>query len=170
LFYCYLKTKSGYEERELKLGRTNDTYIEVLDGVKDGDVIVRNPRAVIPAAREQSSLEDQAADRSQFGEGQSPPPSGAGPAAGPDGQPGSEQPAGQQRPTASQIIQQSDTDKDGKLSKEEVQGPLADNFDAMDTDTDGFISAGELTAAFAKFRSGGGDRDQSGSGPPGDQP
>jgi multidrug resistance efflux pump len=169
LFYCYLKTKSGYEERELKLGRTNDTYIEVLDGVKEGDVVIRNPRAVVPAAREQSSLEERSADRSQFGEGQASPSSGTTPAPAAEGQQGSEQPTPQQRPTASQIIQQSDTDKDGKLSKDEVQGPFADNFDMVDTDKDGFIAAGELTAAFAKFRSGGGDRDQSDGGAAGGQ-
>jgi hypothetical protein len=169
-FYCYLKAKNGYEERELKLGRTNDTYIEVLDGVKEGDLVIRNPRAVVPAAREQGTLEDRAADRTQFGEGQPSPSSGSNPAPAADGQQRSEQPSSPQRPTASQIIQQSDTDKDGKLSKDEVQGPFAENFDAVDSDKDGFISAAEMTAAFAAYRNGGGDRGQRDGGAAGDQP
>ena len=46
-FYAYVKTPTGIDQRALKLGKTNDTYIEILDGVKEGDVVIRNPRAVV---------------------------------------------------------------------------------------------------------------------------
>lgn len=176
-FKCYVKTGKGYEERDLKIGRTNDTYIEIQDGVKEGDVVVRNPRAVIPAAREEVSLEQRTAGRSQFGS-RDEAPSNAGDSAAPategeeDAQaaPQTEEP---RRPNAAQIIQQSDKDGDGKLSKDEAQGPLAENFDAVDGDKDGFISSAEMSAAFSRFRQGaGGDNpgqgaanDEAGGGP-----
>ena len=37
-----------------------------------------------------------------------------------------------------------DTDKDGKLSKNEVKGPLKQDFNSIDTNKDGFISKSEL--------------------------
>jgi Ca2+-binding EF-hand superfamily protein len=54
---------------------------------------------------------------------------------------------GQERPTVSQILSEMDANKDGKLSKEEVKGPLAQDFDTIDTNDDGFISKEELENA-----------------------
>jgi Ca2+-binding EF-hand superfamily protein len=50
-------------------------------------------------------------------------------------------------PTAKEILKQMDTNEDGKLSKEEVKGPLKDDFSKIDTDEDGFISKKELEKA-----------------------
>jgi hypothetical protein len=68
-----VKTPTGIDQRALKLGKTNDTYIEILDGVKEGDVVIRNPRAVVPAAREEVTLEERTASRPQFGEDKAAP-------------------------------------------------------------------------------------------------
>ena len=40
-----------------------------------------------------------------------------------------------------------DANEDGKLSKEEVKGPLKDHFDTVDADEDGFITEEELENA-----------------------
>ncbi|WFO16446.1 hypothetical protein M601_001100 [Cellulophaga baltica 4] len=40
-----------------------------------------------------------------------------------------------------------DKNEDGKLSKDEIKGPLKDNFDAVDTDEDGFITEEEMKNA-----------------------
>tara|TARA_R110002050_G_scaffold195593_2_gene330464 strand:+ start:5630 stop:5950 length:321 start_codon:yes stop_codon:yes gene_type:complete len=40
-----------------------------------------------------------------------------------------------------------DTNKDGKLSKKEVQGPLKKDFSKVDTNGDGFLSKEEIEAA-----------------------
>ena len=37
-----------------------------------------------------------------------------------------------------------DTNNDGKLSKDEVQGPLAKDFSNLDTDNDGYLSESEI--------------------------
>lgn len=50
---------------------------------------------------------------------------------------------------------ESDADKDGKLSRDEVQGRLAEAFDEIDTNHDSFLDEPELAARFAR-RGGGG--------------
>ena len=174
-YYGYIKSASGIEERKLKIGKTNDTYIEIEDGVKEGDLVVRNPRAVVPEAREEVSLADRTANRSQFGETQAvQTDNGAG--RGREGSRGRDSSPGdgaRKRPTAAQIVKQSDTDGDGKLSRDEVSGPMKTYFDQVDADKDGFITSSELTAGMRAMgrggragRPGGGDA----SGQPGAKP
>lgn len=50
-------------------------------------------------------------------------------------------------PSVDQIFKEMDKDEDGKLSKEELKGPIKDDFDTIDTDEDGYISKEELEKA-----------------------
>jgi hypothetical protein len=59
----------------------------------------------------------------------------------------------------------SDADGDGKLSREEATGRTAENFDEIDTNTDGFVDAAEIEARRAARRGAGGPG--GGFGPPG---
>lgn len=52
-----------------------------------------------------------------------------------------------QRPSTAQLMAQMDTNKDGKLSKSEVKGPLLNDFSKIDTNEDGFLSETELENA-----------------------
>jgi Ca2+-binding EF-hand superfamily protein len=52
-----------------------------------------------------------------------------------------------ERPTFEQLIEKMDVNKDGKLSKAEIKGPLEKNFDKVDTDEDGFITEKEFEEA-----------------------
>ncbi|WP_397363149.1 YHYH protein [Olleya sp. R77988] len=45
------------------------------------------------------------------------------------------------------LLAEMDANNDGKLSKTEVRGPLANDFSKIDTNNDGFISKGELEKA-----------------------
>jgi Ca2+-binding EF-hand superfamily protein len=64
------------------------------------------------------------------------------------------------------LLNQFDTNKDGKISKDEAKGRLADAFDRFDTNKDGFLDKDELrrVAAFMiaqRGRPGGGSGPQS---------
>lgn len=50
-------------------------------------------------------------------------------------------------PTFKQLLKEMDKDEDDKLSKEEVKGPLKNDFAKIDTDEDGFITEEELKNA-----------------------
>ncbi|MDF4203013.1 EF-hand domain-containing protein [Maribacter sp. SA7] len=52
-----------------------------------------------------------------------------------------------ERPTYEKLIKEMDADEDGLLSKEEVKGPLKDNFTEIDTNEDGYISEEEFDNA-----------------------
>jgi hypothetical protein len=56
-FFCWVKTPAGVERRRLTLGLSNDEFVEVRDGVGEGEQVVLNPRAVISNARQ---MEDEA--------------------------------------------------------------------------------------------------------------
>ncbi|WP_323787988.1 EF-hand domain-containing protein [Psychroserpens sp.] len=61
------------------------------------------------------------------------------------------QPKGKQErkepPTFSELLKEMDKNEDGKLSKDEIKGPLKENFSKVDTDEDGFITEKEFEKA-----------------------
>jgi len=54
---------------------------------------------------------------------------------------------GKNPPTPEVLIKEMDTNKDGKLSKGEVKGPLKNDFDKVDLNKNGFLSLEELKKA-----------------------
>ncbi|QWX85209.1 YHYH protein [Cellulophaga sp. HaHaR_3_176] len=52
-----------------------------------------------------------------------------------------------QRPSSIQIISKLDSNEDGKLSKREVKGPIANDFINIDSNNDGFLTLEELNKA-----------------------
>jgi Ca2+-binding EF-hand superfamily protein len=48
------------------------------------------------------------------------------------------------------LLERFDTNKDGKISRAEAKGPLADNFDLFDTNKDGFLDKDELRRVAAR--------------------
>ncbi|MBP3956662.1 hypothetical protein J8F10_15415 [Gemmata sp. G18] len=45
----YVKTATGYEEREIKLGLYNEKFVEIREGLTEGDEIVMNPKVMLTA-------------------------------------------------------------------------------------------------------------------------
>lgn len=51
------------------------------------------------------------------------------------------------RPEPKELIKKMDANEDGKLSNDEVKGPLKENFQKVDSNKDGYITEEELIAA-----------------------
>ncbi|WP_405576753.1 EF-hand domain-containing protein [Winogradskyella sp. Asnod2-B02-A] len=58
-----------------------------------------------------------------------------------------DRPERKEPPTYAQLLKEMDANEDGKLAKDELKGPLKDDFTKIDTDEDGFISEEEFKNA-----------------------
>ena len=54
---------------------------------------------------------------------------------------------GKQPPSFSQLLKEMDKNDDGKLSKDEIKGPLKEDFAKIDANEDGFITEKEFKKA-----------------------
>ena len=54
--WCYVDASGGIERRELTLGRTNDKFVEIREGLNEGDRVVLNPMAVVDEAEDRQSV------------------------------------------------------------------------------------------------------------------
>lgn len=79
-------------------------------------------------------------------------PGSGGPGGGGPGGPG----GGRPNFDPAERFKMADKNGDGKISKDEAEGRMAERFDNFDADGDGGITQEEMTAAFARFRAGGG--------------
>ena len=87
-FHAYVKTAKGIERRDLVLGGTNDSVIEVIDGLKEGEKVLQNPRADVPGASDDTEVEEAVDVNKRFGATRTPAEQVVG------GAPGSGKPAG----------------------------------------------------------------------------
>lgn len=172
-FYCWVDVpdQEKPERRPVLLGSTNDKLIEIKDGLNEGDQVLLNPRATVKEAREEKSAPGGQQDkkfsedalkqsREQQAKAENEKPAGGSPKLGPGGGQ-----TGQRRGRGN--LMQSDTDGDGKISKDESPEWMRDRFDSFDTNGDGFIDKAEIAEMRKRFRQpgqGGAPRPGSGSG------
>lgn len=71
-YYCYVKRDGGYEKRPAVIGKSNDRYIEIQDGLNEGDEVILNPRSTIPEARQREAAEAAPAKASESSGGPAP--------------------------------------------------------------------------------------------------
>jgi len=175
-FFCWVAAGDRVERRQMKLGPTNNKFVEIEDGVTEGEMVVLNPRAVVEEARKEgfSAKDEGTSHRFDSAEGDrvgAPPGSGAMPSpAGPGGEGGSDRPGGSGSPSPSSggapaappdsrrsgrpappDFSKLDKNGDGRLSREEAPGPMANSFDSIDTNGDGFVERKELDALRSRF-------------------
>ncbi|HUQ72720.1 MAG TPA: HlyD family efflux transporter periplasmic adaptor subunit [Planctomycetaceae bacterium] len=142
--------------KEVKVGKSNERMIEILDGVSEGNLVVMNPRSHFE--RELKELEaglikDQAAKPAsapmQLPEILPTTPPAGGPQRGPgaSGAPtGSEgRPSGGGDPAA--FFSRMDKNGDGKLAADEMSERFAERAKTMDKNGDGAVSLEEFKAA-----------------------
>jgi HlyD family secretion protein len=138
-FYVWVNGSGGPEKRPVLLGMSNNTRIEIKDGVKDGEEVLLNPRASVEEAREEERSEEKVDVKKKFG-GDKPAPVPQAGNAGPGGSPSGKGKGGG--------INLAALDKDGdkKISPEEAPERMKENFANLDTNKDGFLDAAEIAA------------------------
>ena len=153
-FFAFVQAPEGPQQRELLLGLSNDSFVEVKDGLNEGDEVLLNPRAAVPEEVSDDEEDDEenegdatarfgktsskgptTGDRTSNGAGAGQPESSRSTDASADGAPGGR--SGQQRSF-------SDLDKngDGKITSDEA--PWPGMIEKIDKDGDGAISASEF--------------------------
>ena len=158
----------GWETRQVEIGASNEKFATIDEGLSEGELVVLNPRShlslmELPEVPEVDNRERLAGAAAATPQESTP----AGETEAPDRSGAAGQPAGGMDAAGivARILEASDTDRDGRLSREELAGNerLAGQFDTLDTNRDGFIDRTELTTAMQRMMrqfSGGG-------GPPG---
>ncbi|QDT56861.1 multidrug efflux system subunit MdtA [Caulifigura coniformis] len=174
---AFVLNKTGkVEQRMIDIGQTNQSHVEILNGLEDGERVVLNPRTNFAAdiAALETKLESEkpktllvateaAAASLEAG---SPPAASAAPEGGVPRAGGAA--GGRPNRDPKEAFASMDANSDGSLSSDELPGPMQTNFAAMDTDSDGKLSIEEFTAGRAKFRRpGGGGPGGTGGGPGG---
>ena len=82
-FFCWVDLPSGPEKRPLVLGHSNDQFVEIKDGVADGELVLLNPRAVVKEARELEEAQEAVNVDEKFGGDPGGPGAGGPGARGP---------------------------------------------------------------------------------------
>jgi len=142
-FYCWITRTGGTKRRQLTLGDSDNQFIVVKAGVKEGDEVVLNPLANIAEAEAEAlkpfsgfksdkvglaPKNSKSADDSKEEELQDLEP-----------KPTVEKKVN----TAAQIIRASDKNGDGVLTKDEYAEEHKEHFDGTDTNSDGVLTKDE---------------------------
>lgn len=72
--WCYVHSDEGVERRLIKLGRSNDKFVHVLEGLSAGDRVILNTDAIFEETEEESSEITPEGDTEEAPDVQMPPP------------------------------------------------------------------------------------------------
>lgn len=164
-YFAYVATEDGAERRELTPGDSNDEYMEIKDGIKEGEMVIMSPRTHF--SRELSDLEaEKAKELEESRERLKADPDVAAKADGPTGggrqsrggqggggQGGAGRPGGGGAMDPAAAFSRLDKNGDGKITSDEAPFPIGN----MDADGDGAVTKEELESAMKKRASGGGN-------------
>lgn len=147
-YFSWVRSGGQVERRELQLGQSNATMIEIKSGLAEGDEVVLNPQPYAVDLATEFKTNQEIDVKQRYGD-QPKPLGGAlgAPGAGPGG-PSAEGGSGGKKGGRGNLMQ-FDANKDGKVSREEAPERLAQFFDNIDQNHDGFIDAREAAAAAA---------------------
>ncbi len=182
----YVLTPSGPERRELLVGQSNQSTVEIKEGVKEGELVILNARSQFPEeiAQLEAQLNAEKAKRTASEKGSEIPAAPAAPPASPGaggppgamagapggpGAPGAGGPPGGGRDPKARFEEQ-DTNKDGKLTEDEAVRMKGERFKSTDANGDGAITLEEYTAAMSRYMGGGGGGAPGGVRPEGGRP
>ncbi len=155
---CYLSSSGEPEERVIKTGAFNDRFVEVLEGLEEGQQVLLNPPRVTLSRSEEAALKRSNGRKK-----------GSGPGAG------EKKPADTGKPASggmSEQFKKMDKNGDGKISiSEEMPEQMRPHVKSLDTNQDGFLDQQEMNAAAKKMAPpAGGKPGQKSSKPQGPRP
>ncbi|MGE3315109.1 MAG: HlyD family efflux transporter periplasmic adaptor subunit [Planctomycetaceae bacterium] len=188
-FYAWVRNGKTNERRPLLLGKTNDKVIEVRDGLKQGDQVLLNPRAVVAEAQQDDSTEggeseaekgfgamaDAASSSGGDAKAGAEPPKGDASAKKEDAAPGregkgegkSKGKGGGRSRNPMEMFKQADANADGKITPEELPERIRQfiNMDEADTNKNGGLEQAEFLKLMSQMRQrmGGGGGGQNGA-------
>lgn len=183
-FFCWVTTGPGkYERHPLIVGQTNDRVFEIKDGLKEGDLVLLNPRAILEEARkeEPKSEKEEVDPKKKYGgealkgDTAKAKSAGASDSKTADGQdantPNPSNGAAEgtpKRPPTLSVTEflKNDKDGDGKISKTEAPEQMQRGFDRSDANSDGFLDRSELNEMVKRIRQYQQQQRQPGGGPP----
>jgi len=163
-FYCWVNASGGPQRRPVILGMSNNTRIEIKDGLAEGDEVLKNPRAVVEDARADVKDEEKVDVKKKFGDDK---PANLPKAAADSPSGGGEGKAKGKGGRGSFDLMALDKDGDKKISLDEAPDRMKENFGAMDANSDGFIDAKEIAELRKKMQQ---MQQQRGGGAPGGGP
>ena len=160
-YYCFVKTALGWKVQPVVLGASNEKKVVIEEGLSQGDRVAMNPASLLddvdlPQDAPTVEVADPQALESKYslqsGERAKPPAAEGPKASSPSDQATSQSPGGPRDSQAivSAIFSRSDTNKDGKLAKDELPERFQAGFDETDTNNDNSIDRAEMAAAMAK--------------------
>lgn len=156
-----------FERRPLTVGVTNDKVFEIKDGLKEGDVVLLNPKAMVEEARKEEPRNDllDVDPNKKFGaaalktdpNGSKKESSGGAKAIVNAEAPIEEESAGKKKaatrkPPSVAEFMKNDADKDGKISRSEAPEQMQRFFDNNDVDKDGMLDATEVKAMVDRMK------------------
>ncbi|MBP88876.1 MAG: hypothetical protein CMJ64_19545 [Planctomycetaceae bacterium] len=155
-YFCWVKTAAGPQRRSLQLGDSNDQFIVVETGVKEGDEVVLNPLAFLEEAQTEAL---KPIDETKASKGSAKPKSKS------SGKPKADKPAGEAKPEKSsssdspgtQLLKVADKNSDGGLTIDEYQEKDRPKFEEHDLNNDGKVDAGELDVLLKKLQAAEGE-------------
>ncbi|HWB00257.1 MAG TPA: efflux RND transporter periplasmic adaptor subunit, partial [Pirellulales bacterium] len=154
-FYAWVAKGDHVERRPVVIGVTNNTRIEVKDGLSEADDVVLNPRAVIPAAREDLVSEEHVDIAKKFGKSkaQAQVAAALSAAKGPTttkSAPSKSAPTS--KPAGPPSFSALDANHDGKITTDEMPERMRGFAGQMDANGDGGVDSKEFAAVQARMQ------------------
>ena len=146
---AYVLKNQTVERRDLIVGQSNQSFVEIKSGIEPGELVVMNARSQFAEQIAQMETELNA-HKAKTTTTEIIPPAPVGTASAKAGGPGGG------RPDRDAMFTQLDKNSDGKLTVDEMSEGMKDRFPTMDKNSDGSVSKEEFLSAPRPPRGGGG--------------
>ena len=168
--FAYVLSEKGEELRELVTGQSNQSHVEIIEGVKEGEPVIMNARTQFPdqiAALESKLSAEKAKHTIKVSNPDANPqpdrkpkpnsPAAGGAVSAAGSNEGGPRPAEQGRSgDRSEIFTRIDKNGDGKIQGDEIDDRMKSRMADIDKDSDGAISKEEFMNAPRSRRDGNG--------------